>query len=1187
MKRSSGNRRRKSNHRRSNGVSRKLESLEARMVMDAAGYEAALDSFMGADRVGKDGPLAMLGWDLTLIYHGGDLNNGPTIEDPDAVEGGAAINALTSSVRDQYLIDSNNRILLDLTVANSASKTQFLTGLSQIAFQQTGELGNAISGWLPIASLGQLAGLSGLATVSAAAVTTNVGSVESQGDASMLTDEVRAEYGLDGSGQKIGVLSDSYDGLGGAAADVASGDLPGAGNPDGNTAPIEVLQDWIDINSSDEGRAMLQLVHDVAPGADLAFTTAFTGKAGFAQGIYNLAAAGSTVIVDDVSYADEPWFSDGMIAKAADQVVQDNVAYFTSAGNSARKSYEGDYRWSGNTYAAAAFDSAEGAPFFFGGESLDFDPGSGVDDRQSITIPAGGGVQLAFQWDDTFLSEHGIASAADIDIYVIVGDTIVAGGVDFNTDAFEFFSVGNSSDTDVNAEIMILKHSGVAPTRVKYNMFRGEMIVNEYATNSGTAVGHSNAEYAMSVGAAYYVDTPAFGAAEPVQESFSSAGGTPILIDQAGNRIAPIYRQNVDIVAPDGTDTTFFPGGDLTNTDSDGTGFPNFFGTSAAAPHAAALASLMRQANPSISALEIHQLMRETAIDMDDTATVGFDVGYDFGTGYGFVDGEAAVLAAYFAGGTQTGGDASCGVYSGPAAIEVQAGLGANLFVTGHAMLDNGVENGQLGYDYEILDFLRGQGTFQEIAAADYSIAVIGNDDADWGFSSGAQVAVGYEATTFYDVDDITPLMWSQILAHDALIILSDENSIAAGGLTEEQIQTIVGAKDAIADAVNGHGLDVWANAGSQDVGYYDFLPTDALEAVALEDDPALFIPTTEGLGLGVNTDMTNADPALVEFENYASSFFGIERRANDEIVSIGAMNVAFVEDAIVKANEATTIMMHGVTGRKFNDANMDGVRQADEAGLAGFTFFIDEDGDGRIGLCEPSAISDANGEFTLYPRYSGTFNILQVIEPGYYSTDATQHVIYVDGDRVRLNASLDSGAVVAVDYGDPGNPYAAHPVVDGMQLGDSPMIDDGVLFSSGLKIGTNTVAIKSSSVFSPGVLQAWMDFNKDGDFNDLGEQIFKNVTLQPGLHYYSFVIPNTVIDDSGLAEEFRIPLNVRFRTDYTLNLGPTGNAFAGEVEDYQVYLAQDAESGIWLSDDEFAYLEDTADQTFDVLAND
>src|ERR1700722_4029187 len=108
---------------------------------------------------------------------------------------------------------------------------------------------------------------------------------------------------VNGTGIKVGVLSDSFNDHGGAAADEADGALPSAAN-------IQVLKDLAS-GGSDEGRAMMQIVHDIAPGASLAFYTAFESEQDFANGILALAAAGCKAICDDVSYFDEPFFQNG------------------------------------------------------------------------------------------------------------------------------------------------------------------------------------------------------------------------------------------------------------------------------------------------------------------------------------------------------------------------------------------------------------------------------------------------------------------------------------------------------------------------------------------------------------------------------------------------------------------------------------------------------------------------------------------------------------------------------------------------------------------------------------------------------------------------------------------------------------------------------------------------------------
>ena len=105
----------------------------------------------------------------------------------------------------------------------------------------------------------------------------------------------------------------------------------------------------------------------------------------------------------------------------------------------------------------------------------------------------------------------------------------------------------------------------------------------------------------MSVGAAaFYRQTS--------PENFSSTGPATILFNADGTRKAAAeVRAKPDILSTDGADTSFF------GSDVDGNGFYNFFGTSAAAPHAAAVAALMRQAFPGYTPAQIYAQMKATA----------------------------------------------------------------------------------------------------------------------------------------------------------------------------------------------------------------------------------------------------------------------------------------------------------------------------------------------------------------------------------------------------------------------------------------------------------------------------------------------------------------------------------------------------------------------------------------------
>jgi len=503
---------------------------------------------------------------------------------------------------------------------------------------------------------------------------------------------------------------------------------------------------------------MLQLAHDVAPGATGAFHTAFEGSFDFACGIMELGgidAPGATdacggfgvpyspltggdvsnVIVDDVIYFAEPMFMPGAIAQAADTVSKAGVPYFSSAGNQARASYESPYREivdNGNFGRNLNRGTAPGP------NALRVHDFGGGDTAQTISMIQSGGssfVIMSFQWDQphftstafgTLLNGGTIqdalkAPAATTDMDVLFYDDHgilvplcppgVAVGITCQITGTNNLVTGNAVD------IVALFYTGPAPvgrfqlrfirsggsaavSRVKYVRFQetGDMTVDEFDTRSGTAYGHANAQGAASVGAAAWYatvewkDNPAdpFGLFRKADgsprcnpacaEDFSSAGNIPIFFDNLGSRLAaPFVRQNPWVTGPDGGNTSF-AFGDSSFDDDDGDGFnnpystfltpldpdpaseyPNFFGTSASAPHVAAVAALMLQKNPGLTPDDVYNILKNTAEDMKfrftNRSTPSGPVtdvyliedpdpaGFDYDTGWGFVNGEAALNA--------------------------------------------------------------------------------------------------------------------------------------------------------------------------------------------------------------------------------------------------------------------------------------------------------------------------------------------------------------------------------------------------------------------------------------------------------------------------------------------------------------------------------------------------------------
>jgi hypothetical protein len=553
--------------------------------------------------------------------------------------------------RVRFPVSSDGAFVTVEAVATEAP-SELLEDLRGLGLEGGAAAGNLVSGRLPIEALRRAAGLSSLRGMTPSLMRTHVGRVDSEADTSHGVVQVRENRGLDGSGQKVCALSDSYDNNGSALTtasdDIESGDLPGTQNPEGNTTPIDVLDDEV-TDESDEGRAMLQLIHDIAPGAELGFHTAFKGVGNFAQGIRELAGNGCTVIVDDVGSSIEPFYQDGPISNAVNDVVQnDGVAYFSSAGNDGQNSYEASFRNSGEAGVISSSSTRH-----------DFDPGATVDTEQSITIQAGGEFTIfTFQWTDpSAIVEGSDGPDTDLDIALVnAADSIVAQSARDNLGAgvpVESIEYTNESGAEETLNLVIEKAAGPDPDEIKYVYFGSDFQIDEFDTLGPTVYGHPMAEGAMAVAAAPFFNTAAYNSnADPATLApFSSKGGIPILFDQSGNRLGtPIQRQKPDVTGTDGIDNTFFgfdlPDDFFNGVDADP--HPNFFGTSAAAPNVAAIAALIKQARPTMPPTEVYDRLESTAADVIDRANregefVAVAEGVDPWSGHGFVRGRQAV----------------------------------------------------------------------------------------------------------------------------------------------------------------------------------------------------------------------------------------------------------------------------------------------------------------------------------------------------------------------------------------------------------------------------------------------------------------------------------------------------------------------------------------------------------------
>ena len=524
-------------------------------------------------------------------------------------------------------------------VANAKGGKKLAAQLQAIGASVLSSYGYSLTAAVPISVLAKVDTLSALQFADASYVSgTNAGLTEDYGVQAMNAEKGQKQYAVDGTGVRVGVMSNSYNALGTAAADVTSGDLPAAG--------VTVVDEGSS-TASDEGRAMAQIVHDVAPAAAISFATASEGMSDFANNILTLAkptgsgGQGAKVVVDDVFYFAEPMFQDGIIAQAINTAYTSyGTSYFSSAGNDSNHSWEGSFN--GQAATVTAVTASGGTTQIGAGTYGDWNTSTtAADIYQPITLAAGENFNISYQWDSPFYSASvnagGTASSQNsVSLYLL--DSTKAFAVTSDTtsrvggDAYQIMDYTNTGTASQTYYLIAKVRSGATPSYGKWVDYTGDATYG-YDTDSGTSVGHAVATGSMATGAAYYADTPAFNTTPPVKESFSAFGGTQILFNANGTRKATgESRQQPAIVAPDGAATTFF--GSVSSTD----GQHRFYGTSSAAPHAAGVAALMLQAKPTLTNAQLYQTMESTAVDM---RTAGFD----YGSGYGLVDANAALAS--------------------------------------------------------------------------------------------------------------------------------------------------------------------------------------------------------------------------------------------------------------------------------------------------------------------------------------------------------------------------------------------------------------------------------------------------------------------------------------------------------------------------------------------------------------
>ncbi|MFC1495973.1 S8 family serine peptidase [Candidatus Margulisiibacteriota bacterium] len=501
-------------------------------------------------------------------------------------EAGGAVQASAVKYSNQFQkTDSSGRI--QLYVEYTSNKEQLAQDIISLGgkVDLISEPMSLIQAWIPYDKVEELAKKSYVRNIRLPGYAIpQTGSVTSEGDTIHRSDTVRSDLGHTGAGIKVGVIST---GIYGISASQASGDIPLSyealsARSDGNLNIFNGVYDA-------EGLAMMEIVHDLAPGASLAFSNCNT-SAEMRNAIQILDETyNCNIIVDDLAFFDEPMFEDGSLNNKKDSIFNKGKLYFNAAGNFAdNEYYEGVF--SGTIHSIGGYSSTV------------HNFGSG-DWNNRIWIPAYSSVTVFLQWNDQFG-----ASGNDYDLYLTdssgsykySSSVNIQNGIDDPTEMISYTNYGAGG----YAYLVVKKYSG---NDKQLKLFISGTDFDEYSSAAGSVFGSQAAKNAIAVGAIDHSFPTAI-------ENYSSQG--PVRIDFPSYEL----RQKPDICGID----------NITVTGNGGFVSP-FPGTSAAAPHVAALAALIWSSNTSLTNTQVKNLLLNNAVDLGSS-------GYDNVYGYGRAD---------------------------------------------------------------------------------------------------------------------------------------------------------------------------------------------------------------------------------------------------------------------------------------------------------------------------------------------------------------------------------------------------------------------------------------------------------------------------------------------------------------------------------------------------------------------
>lgn len=432
----------------------------------------------------------------------------------------------------------------------------------------------ALAGWLRVEELPTVALLSETRFIRGVHPPRyRAGNFTTEGDALHHGPSARTSFGVDGAPLQVGVISDGVTSLGLAQGTL---DLP----------PVNVINP----GTGDEGTAMLEIIHDLAPGAQLSFCAAGNSVASFGQAILALHAQGCDIICDDVGWYTEPFFEHSSLGNlVASLRAQRDYLHLSAAGNDGLRHHQ-------QTFTDAG--------------------GDGFHDQALIArVPAGESLDVFMGWNEP----TAFPPADDYDLYLH----------DINNSAT---AIAQSTTVGLVGEILLYTNTTGADQDVVLWIYHSSGSLNRELEVILENVGPAGWVYSNGI--------------SPVDAIFGHPGHGSVIAVASTDHATP---NQIEIDCSQGPFTTLgmfqTPKPDCAAADGvtvsgvGGFGSP-FYGTSAAAPHVAGVCALAWSRSPTLPAAAVENALKlppfPAALDLPSTAPDGFD--FLFGAGRPLAD---------------------------------------------------------------------------------------------------------------------------------------------------------------------------------------------------------------------------------------------------------------------------------------------------------------------------------------------------------------------------------------------------------------------------------------------------------------------------------------------------------------------------------------------------------------------